>query len=443
MSAAETTVDTLLFPRWLVPVAPAGAVLQDYALAIEAGRIAAVLPAAEARAAYRAREVVELPGHALIPGLINAHTHAAMCLMRGLADDKPLMDWLENHIWPTEAAHMSAAFCADGVDLAMAEMLRGGTTCFNDMYFFPDVTAKHAAAAGLRACVGMILLDFPTVWAADADEYLDKGLEVRDAWRDHPLITTAYAPHAPYTVSDTPLQKMRMLADEMDLRVHMHVHETAFEVQDALETTGQRPLARLTDLGLVNPNLLAVHMTQLNDDEIAACAEAGVQVLHCPESNLKLASGICPVAKLAAAGANVALGTDGAASNNDLDMLGEMRSAALLGKLAAGDAAALPAFEVLRMATLGGAIALGLDADTGSLEAGKWADCTAIDLSQVETQPLYDPVAQIVYSADRRQVSDVWVAGRRLLHSRKLTTIDLEETLARAARWQARLGAGS
>lgn len=431
-------IDTLVFPRWIIPVQSRGEVLENHALAIEDGRIAAIVPADEARAQFQARETVDLPGHALMPGLINAHTHAAMSLMRGLADDLPLMEWLEGHIWPAEGKHMSSEFVAQGVELAMAEMLRGGTTCFNDMYFFPDVTAQAAASAGMRASVGMILIDFPTVWAQNPQEYLEKGLAVRDKYRDHPLVSTMFAPHAPYTVSDDPLKKVRVLADEMDLRVHMHVHETAFEVAEA-EKNGIRPLARLKELGVLTPNLLAVHMTQLTDDEIVDCARAGVNVLHCPESNLKLASGLCPVQKLLDAGVNVALGTDGAASNNDSDMLSEMRTAALIGKVTANDAAALPAAAVLEMATLNGAKALGIEEQTGSLVAGKWADLCAIDLSAVETQPVYDPVSQIVYAAGREQVSDVWVAGKQLLRERRLTTLDMDSILANAAQWQSKL----
>lgn len=440
MSMSKSNIDTLIIPRWIVPVETTGEVLENHALAIDDGRIAAIVATDEARSRFNARETLELPSHVIIPGLINAHTHAAMSLMRGLADDLPLMDWLEGHIWPAEGAHMSTEFATHGVELAMAEMLRGGTTCFNDMYFFPDVTAQLAAKAGMRASVGMILIDFPTVWAQNPQEYIEKGLAVRDKYRDHPLVSTLFAPHAPYTVSDEPLQKIRMLADEMDLRVHMHVHETAFEVEDAAEKTGQRPLARLQKLGLLTPSLLAVHMTQLNDDEIATCAQAGINVLHCPESNLKLASGLCPVQKLLDAGVNVALGTDGAASNNDSDMLGEMRTAALIGKLAANNAAALPAASVLHMATLGGAKALGLEEHTGSLVPGKWADLCAIDLNAVETQPVYNPISQIVYAAGREQVSDVWVAGKRLLRERKLTTLNMDSILANAAKWKDKLG---
>jgi 5-methylthioadenosine/S-adenosylhomocysteine deaminase len=442
MSASDTPptpADTLIHARWLIPVEPDNVVHEYHSLVIRGGRILDLLPRAQAEQRYRAAETVDLPGHALLPGLVNAHTHAAMSLMRGLADDLPLMQWLQDHIWPAEARHVSAEFCRDGVQLAAAEMLKGGVTCFNDMYFFPDASAQVAAQAGLRACVGLILLDFPSVWAQGPDEYLDKAAAVHDAWREHPLVRTAFGPHAPYTVSDKPLERMRVLADELDIPIQMHVHETAFEIEQALSQSGQRPLARLHKLGLLTPALMAVHMTQLTDDEIRLCAETGVHVVHCPESNLKLASGFCPVSKLLNAGVNVTLGTDGAASNNDLNLLGEMRTAALLAKAVAGDASTLPAHSALRMATLNGARALGLGDEIGSLEPGKWADVCAIELDRLETQPLYSVPSQIVYAAGRHQVSDVWVAGRRLLHGRRLTTLDEGEVLARARDWGRRI----
>lgn len=434
-------IDSLLHARWIVPVEPDGLVLHHHSLAIHEGRILELLPTAEAEQRYRARAVSHLPEHLLIPGLVNAHTHAAMSLLRGLADDLHLMDWLQHHIWPAETRWVNEEFVHDGTQLAIAEMLRGGTTCFNDMYFFPDVTARVSAACGMRATVGLILIDFPTAWADNAEEYLAKGLALHDEYRNDPLIGTAFAPHAPYTVSDAPLQRVRVLADELDIPVHMHVHETAYEVQEAVTATGQRPLARLQALDLLSPSLLAVHMTQLENDEIQALADAGARVVHCPESNLKLASGFCPVQQLDQTGVIVALGTDGAASNNDLDMLGEMRTAALLAKAVAGDASALPAHRVLRMATLHGAMALGRGAEIGSLEAGKWADVTAVRLDELETQPLYDPVSQLIYAASRHQVSDVWVAGRHLLRERVLTTLDEDAILRNARAWQAQIAA--
>lgn len=434
-------IDSLLHARWIVPVEPDGLVLHHHSLAIHEGRILELLPTAEAKQRYRARAVSHMPEHLLIPGLVNAHTHAAMSLLRGLADDLHLTDWLQHHIWPAETRWVNEEFVHDGTQLAIAEMLRGGTTCFNDMYFFPDATARVSAACGMRATVGLILIDFPTAWADNPEEYLAKGLALHDEYRNDPLIGTAFAPHAPYTVSDAPLQRVRVLADELDIPVHMHVHETSYEVQEAVTATGQRPLARLQALDLLSPSLLAVHMTQLENDEIQALADAGARVVHCPESNLKLASGFCPVQQLDQAGVIVALGTDGAASNNDLDMLGEMRTAALLAKAVAGDASALPAHRVLRMATLHGAMALGRGAEIGSLEAGKWADVTAVRLDELETQPLYDPISQLIYAASRHQVSDVWVAGRHLLRERVLTTLDEDDILRNARAWQAQIAA--
>ena len=441
MQTTPETIDTLIHARWIIPVEPHDSVLDHHAIAIHEGRIVELLPSREAEEKYQANVEHHLDSHALIPGLVNAHTHAAMSLFRGLADDLHLMDWLQNHIWPAEGKWISPEFVADGTRLAIAEMLRGGTTCFNDMYFFPDETARVADNAGMRAVVGLILIDFPTVWAANADDYLHKGIEVHDHYRHHPLISTAFAPHAPYTVSDEPLQRVVTFAEEMDLSIHMHVHETAHEVEEASAQSGLRPLARLTQLGLLSPRLAAVHMTQLSDGEIAQLAGSGASVVHCPESNLKLASGFCPVQKLLDAGVNVALGTDGAASNNDLDMLGEMRSAALLGKAVAGDASAVSAAQALRMATLGGARALGLDDTIGSLTPGKAADITAIDLGALETQPVYHPVSQLIYAAGREQVSDVWVAGRHLLKARELTTLNQASIIERAHAWAEKIQA--
>ncbi|MDB5987267.1 MAG: family hydrolase [Nevskia sp.] len=439
---APQAADLVVVPRWLIPVEPvADRALEDHALVIDGGRIVDVLPADFARQSYAARETIELPHHALLPGLVNAHTHAAMSLLRGLADDLALMDWLQNHIWPTEGKHVGKAFCADGVRLAAAEMIRGGTTCFSDMYFFPDATAEVAAQVGLRAVVGMIVLDFPTAWAANWQEYVHRGLDVFESLRNEPLVSTAFAPHAPYTVSDAPLQRIRELANELGVPIHMHLHETAGEIAGAVAASGKRPWARLRELDLLGADFIGVHMTQLDDAEIAEAGVLGVSVVHCPESNLKLASGFAPVAKLLAAGVNLALGTDGAASNNDLDMLGEMRTAALLAKAVANDARALPAHAALHMATLGGACALGLDSQIGSLVKGKAADFIAIDLDHPATQPVYNVLSQIVYAAGRDQVSDVFVAGRALLRHGQLQTLDQGAVLARARAWRDRIRA--
>jgi len=432
-------VDTLIHARWIIPVEPESVTLEHHTLVIDGGRIVDLLPTHVAQQKYQGNTTENLQNHALLPGLINCHTHAAMTLMRGIADDLPLMDWLQNHIWPLEQKWMSEAFVRDGTDLAIAEMILGGTTCFNDMYFFPDITAQQAIHHGIRASVGMIVIDFPTVWAQNSDDYIEKGLKLHDQLRHSSLCTTAFAPHAPYTVSDEPLKKIRTFADELDVPIQMHVHETRHEVEDSQRQEGRRPLQRLQELGLLNPSFMAVHMTQLTDDEIQRYAQTGAHIIHCPESNLKLASGFCPVAKCLSAGINVALGTDGAASNNDLDMFGEMRTAALLAKAVADDASAVPAMTALRMATINGAMALGLDQEIGSLTIGKQADVIAVDLSYLETQPLYCPVSACVYSASRQQVTDVWVAGKRLLKQRSLTTLSSFDLKAKALEWQQRL----
>ncbi len=432
-------VDALIHAKWIIPVEPKNTVYEDYSVAIKDGKIEAILPTDKARSKYTADEEHNLNKHALIPGLINAHTHAAMNLFRGLADDLPLMDWLNNHIWPAETKWVDPEFVKDGTELAVAEMIRGGTTCFNDMYFFPDQTAEVCAHVGMRVVVGLILIDFPTAWAKDADEYIFKGEQVHDTYRHDSLINTAFAPHAPYTVSDEPLKRIYVLAEELDIPIHMHIHETAFEVEQSVEQHGKRPLPRLSELGLLSPRMLAVHMTQLNQDEIKELAKLGVSVAHCPESNLKLASGFCPVGELIKAGVNVCLGTDSAASNNDLDMFGEMRTAALLAKGVANDSTCLDAHTTLKMATLNGAKALGLDESIGSLKKGKQADIVAINLDQLETLPLYEPVSQIVYSANRQQVTDVWIAGKQLLKNRELTNMEYSKLMEKAKSWEVKI----
>lgn len=432
-------VDTLIAARWVIPVEPRGSVLEDHAVAVRHGRIVDVVPAAEAAGRFHARERVDRPHHVLIPGLVNAHTHAAMSLLRGLADDMPLQRWLGEHIWPAEHRLVDRGFVRDGTRLAIAEMLLGGTTCFADMYYFPDTAAETAAAAGIRMVAGLIAIEFPTAWAKDADEYLAKGLALHDRYREHPLVSTAFAPHAPYTVADATLSRIRRLADQLELPVHMHLHETAQEVADGVAEHGCRPLARIERLGLLNPSLMAVHMTQLESGEIEALARAGASVVHCPASNMKLASGACPVAALAEAGVNLALGTDGAASNNRLDMLGELRLAALLAKHTRGDPAALDAAAALEMATLGGARALGLGDRTGSLVPGKWADLACLALDQPGELPVLHPLSQLVYAADRSRVSDVWVAGRVQVRDHRLLKESREDLAALATEWAARV----
>lgn len=432
-------IDTILNAKWIIPVDEEESILNHHSLVIDQGKIIELLPTSEVKAKYQAKQNIDLKNHALLPGFINSHTHASMNLLRGYADDLALMDWLQNHIWPAEAKWVSPEFVYDGTKLAIAESLRAGVTCFNDMYFFPDEAAKAIDETGFRATVGLIVIDFPTVWAANADQYLEKGLALHDELKQHPRINTAFAPHAPYTVSDEPLQKIATYAEQLDIPVHIHVHETLFEVSQAEENSGKRPLQRLNELGLLTPRLMAVHMTQLNEQEIQLCAENGVHVVHCPDSNMKLASGMCPVHLLQQNNVNVCIGTDSACSNNNLDMLGEVRSAALLGKVVAGDATAVSAYTALKMATINGAKALGIDQITGSLAKGKAADITAIDLSEIETQPLFNPVSQIVYSACRTQVTHVWIDGKCLLNNRNLTTIDETYLKSVARQWNEKL----
>jgi 5-methylthioadenosine/S-adenosylhomocysteine deaminase len=412
---------SLLSPRWIIPVEPAGTVLEGHCVALRNGLIEAVLPRAAAEKRFSSYEYLPLDEHALIPGLVNAHTHAAMCLMRGLADDLPLLRWLEQHIWPAELKHVSPQYVRDGTLLACAEMLRGGITCFNDMYFFPGAALEAALQAGMRVSVGMIVLDFPSAYASDPDDYLAKGLALRDRWREHALVSFCLAPHAPYTVSDATFGKIARLAGEVEVPLHIHLHETADEIARSLSEHGVRPIERLERLGLLGPGLIAVHAVHLNDAEIALLAKHGASVAHCPSSNLKLACGFAPIAEMAAAGINIALGTDGAASNNRLDMFEEMRLGALLAKAVAQDAEALPAHAALRAATLGGAAALGLDARIGTIASGKCADLAAVRLAGPELSPCYDPLSHLVYAAGRQHVTDVWVAGKRLLRSGALS----------------------
>ncbi len=442
MSDALQAVDLVIEARWVLPIEPAGTVLEHYAVAVDKGVIKAVFPTSELAARFTPRETVTLGEHVLMPGLINAHTHSPMTLMRGLADDLPLMDWLENHIWPAEAKLMGPEFIRDGVELAVAEMLRGGTTCANENYFFPDVIGATYRRLGFRACVGLPVIEFPSPWAKSRDEYFDKALAVHDELQGQPLLTTAFVPHAPYTVSDESFERIRMLSDQLDIPVHLHCHETAQEIVDSKRDHGVRPMQRLQKLGIVNDRLIAVHMTEVSDAEIGLCAEAGVSVVHCPESNLKLASGFCPAEHFREAGVNLAIGTDGCASNNDLDMFGEMRTAALLAKAVAKKADAFSATYALQAATLNGARAMGLDELIGSIVPGKQADLIAVRIGdELECQPLYNVCSQLVYASNRKQVSDVWIHGARRLDSGRLTGMDQAELLGKARSWRDRIAA--
>jgi len=359
-----------------------------------------------------------------------------MTLMRGLADDRALMDWLQNHIWPVETRLVSSEFVRDGTLLACAEMLRGGITCFNDMYFYPEASGRAALAAGMRAALGIIVIEMPSAYAADAQDYLSKGLATRDGLKDESLLSFCIAPHAPYTVGDKTFERIAMLQGELDLPLHIHLHETRDEIESSLARHGARPLARLQGLRLVDASLIAVHAVHLTEQEANLLAEEGCHVAHCPSSNLKLASGIAAPDRLLKIGVNVGLGTDGAASNNRLDIFTEMRLAALLAKGTAGDAMALPAHAVLEMATIRAARALGLDERVGTLTPGKCADMTAVNLSALDLSPCYDPLSHLVYAAGREHVSHVWVNGELVVENGQLTRLDVLELAAKAAYWK-------
>ncbi|MCW5601791.1 TRZ/ATZ family hydrolase [Nitrosomonas sp.] len=433
------TADTIIEARWIIPVEPEETVLSDHAIVINNGVIQAILPISQARSQFISHNHIALNHHAIIPGLINLHTHAAMTLMRGLADDLPLMEWLKNHIWPVETRYVSADFVLDGALLACAEMLKGGVTCFNDMYFFPEVTAKAVMECGMRAAIGLIVIDFPSSYANDTDDYLFKGLSLRDCYSQHPQLSFCLAPHAPYSVSDKALTKIVTYAEQLDSPVHIHLHETHDEICNSLDIYGVRPIERLRQLGMLGPNLIAVHMVHLTKEEGSLLKEQNCSIAHCPSSNLKLASGIARIADLVALGINVGIGTDSAASNNRLDMFEEMRLAALLAKAQSGQAYALSAHQALRLATLNGAIALGIDKITGSLAIGKAADITAVDFSTLALSPCFNPVSHLVYAASREHVSHVWVRGKLLLDDRELVTLNERELINRATQWQRRL----
>jgi 5-methylthioadenosine/S-adenosylhomocysteine deaminase len=440
-SEQHFSADLVIEARWIVPVNPSGTVLEEHAVAVSGGIITALLPSADMRIRCKAGAVRSLPNHVLIPGLVNLHTHAAMTLMRGLADDLPLMDWLSNHIWPAEARHASAQFVHDGTLLACAEMLRGGVTCFNDMYFFPEMAGRAAVESGMRAALGIILIEFPTAYAADAQDYLRKGLAMRDELKHEPLLSFCMAPHAPYTVSDRSFEQILTLSEQLQIPIHTHLHETLHEIRESESKFGMRPVMRLEKLGLLGPDFIAVHAVHLDPSEIALLARHGCSVAHCPASNLKLASGIAPVARMLSAGINVGLGTDGAASNNRLDLMAEMRLAALLAKAEALDAEAVPAHTALRMATLNAAEALGLGKTIGSIEPGKAADLCAVNLESIEMSPCYDPVSHLVYVAGREQVSHVWVRGNLLFEEGGLLRMDQQMLLRKAEEWRSRISA--
>ncbi len=428
-------VDLIVTARWILPIAPENISLENHALVVHQDKIVDLLPAAKAKQLYQATSILDYPHHILMPGLVNAHAHTPMNLFRGLADDLPLMEWLEKHIWPAEQDLICPESVAIGSKLAIAEMLRGGTTCFNDHYFFPAVTAHAAIETGIRATIGLVVMSVPTQWAQSEDEYFSKAEHTLATTKKHDLISWSMAPHAPYTVSDATFKKVKQFSDAHQLPIHIHMHETAFETQQSLEQHGIRPIQRLHNLGLMGERMINVHMVDVTASEMEIVAKSGASIVHCPESNLKLASGFSPIADFLKLGINVAIGTDGAASNNDLDMFGELQTAAMTAKAVAKDPTVLPANEAIKMATLNGAKALGLGDKIGSLEKNKFADFIAVDTRSYLAQPIYNPFSHLAYTVNRLQVSDAWVAGKQLLKNGELTKLNTNELVTQAKEW--------
>jgi 5-methylthioadenosine/S-adenosylhomocysteine deaminase len=439
----ENSAERVIRAPWVLPLTgaddSADAPLSDGAVAIAGGTILEVGTAQAVLPRHPQAEQLTLADHVLMPGLVNAHGHAAMTLLRGSSEDAPLQEWLTKQIWPLEAKWVDEAFCRDGFRIAMAEMIRAGVTCFADMYYFPEIGAEEAKRAGMRAQLAFPVIEFRNAWSRDSEEGFHKGLALYDQYRHDPFIDIAFGPHAVYTVTEPDLDKILMYSEELDANIHIHLHENAAELAENESRYGTSGIRHLYERGLLGPRLQAVHVTQISPAEIELFAETNVQVVHCPTSNAKLASGICPVTDLRAAGINVCLGTDGAASNNVLDLLAEARLASLLAKLEQADAAALPAHDALYMATLGGANALGRGAQTGSLEPGKAADLIALNMQAVRHQPLYDPIAQVLHTSSGNSVSHVWVNGECLLDDGELTRMDEQEIKQTAASWQQRI----
>lgn len=433
----------IVSPRWIIPVVPKNKVLENHSLVVQAGKITEILPSIEATEKYQGLPKYELKDHLLIPGLINMHGHAAMTLLRGYADDLPLMQWLEGEIWPAEAKWVDSEFVKDGTSLAIAEMLMSGTTSFTDQYFFPEAAAEAALESGMRAHIGIPVLEFPSNWAANADEYLEKGLKLYDSYRQNSLVKITFAPHAPYTVSDETFGNIVKYNNELELLVQVHLHETEFEVEESIKNHGVRPIQRLYDLGVLGPNTLCVHMTQLTDEEMDLLKQTNTTVVHCPSSNMKLASGFTPVKALQDRGVNLCIGTDGAASNNSLNMLSEVRLASLLAKGSSGDPTALDAQSSLEAATINAARALGMESEIGSLEVGKQADMVAIKMDTPESTPIYNPLSQLIYSTSADNFTHSWVQGKLLMENRKLTNMQLSNLTKKARQWAERIRGAS
>jgi 5-methylthioadenosine/S-adenosylhomocysteine deaminase len=429
----------IISASWIFTSNSEGQLLSDYSIVIENDKIIDLVPQDKVFDEYEANDIYQLTDHILIPGLINTHTHAAMSLFKGFADDLPLQDWLNDYIWPAEKEFINSSFVKDGSILALSEMIKSGVTTFNDMYFFPDATAEAVKELGVRSNIGLVVLDFPTNYATDPEDYLLKGFEFRDKWRNEELITTSIAPHAPYSVSDEAFTLINTYSEELSINIHTHLHETQWEIEDSIEKYGITPVQRLNNLGIIGPSLMAVHCVHLNDQDMATLAKNKVSIVHNPSSNMKLGSGIADIAKMLKQNLNISLGTDSSASNNRLDMMEEMRLAALLIKGSTKSPESFSANEAIKMATINGAKALGLESIIGSIEKNKKADLVAIDLNSIENQPIYNPLTTLVYSSSRSDVSYVWIDGEIKLKDKKLVKIDEKKIIQLAKKWQRKL----
>ena len=401
-------------------------------VAVDGGAIVGVGPRHEVEGAYRGRERIDAGGKLIMPGLLNAHTHAPMTLFRGIADDLPLETWLYKYIWPAETKLLSPDFVRLGTQLAAAEMIRSGTVLFCDMYYFEDDIAEACKEAGIRVVIGEALVDFPTANCQTPEDQLKYTEYLLSQWNDDPLVVPSVQPHSPYAASSELMQQSKELADEYGAPYLLHVSETQSEVRESIEKYRRTPVGRLADLGLLGPTTVAIHGVHLTDEDIELLAQYETGVVHCPESQLKLASGFTPVPKLLEAGVKVGLGTDGAASNNDLDMFGEMGTAAKVHKVIAGDPTTMPARQALSMATLEAARVLGLDDRLGSLEVGKRGDIIVLDLDVPHMVPVYNITSHLVYAAHSSDVRTVIIDGRVVMRDRELLTLDEGEIFARA-----------
>lgn len=423
------TVDILIVKGTVITMDSNGTVLEAGTVVINDGTIVAVGASESLKSKFKAKETINANGRIVMPGLINTHTHAAMVIFRGFADDLPTQEWLENYIWPAEAKYINAETVRLGTLLAIAEMLRSGTTTFNDMYFFEDEVAKAAKEAGIRAVVGEALLDFPTPNKKTPQEGLEYSEMLIQKWRGDPLVTVAVAPHAPYTCSPEILKAAKNISDKYNVRFHIHLSETEKEVNKIQKKYGLTPVGYMDSLGVLGDNVIAAHCVHLTEEDIQLIAHRKVGVAHDPESNMKLASGVAPIPDLLDAGVKIGLGTDGAASNNDLNMFEEMDTTAKLHKVFRQDPTVIDAQTVVEMATIGGARVLGLDDQIGSIEEGKRADIIVIDLNKPHTIPLYNPYSHIVYVIDGADVETVIIDGKIVMRNQKILTINEAEII--------------